>query len=135
MDINERVSFVRMLLSYAYGAVLVIIGLDKVFQTHIIVQWTKYVSPLAHTVIPIDPNMFVTILGVAEIVVGILFFTRWVRLAAYIAIAVLALIIVNLFDLGMYDIAARDALIALGAYALAVLAAAQGYSLAGRANE
>lgn len=129
MDKSSTVTFVWRMLSYAYGAVLVIIGLDKVAQTHVIVEWTTYVSPLAQSVIPLDPATFVMVLGAAEIVVGILFFTQWVRVAAYIAIAVIALIIINLLNLGMYDIAARDALIALGAYAVVLLTGNEGYAL------
>jgi hypothetical protein len=101
-------------LAWAYGIVLIVIGLDKVTQMHLITDWLKYVSPLALAVIPVSANTLVTVLGVAEILVGILiFFFR--RAMAYVVIVVLAVIIVNLIDLGMYDIAARDFLIGLGA--------------------
>jgi hypothetical protein len=120
------------MLASAYGAVLILIGLDKALGTDLIVEWTKYVSPLAQNVIPLDPNVFVRVLGVAEILVGALFFTRWVVVASTVAIVVLVLIIVDLLNLRMYDIAARDALIALGAYAVIRLARAEGFTLQGR---
>lgn len=120
------------MLAYAYGAVLILIGLDKAFGTNIITDWVKYVSPLAQSVLPVPPATIVLVLGIAEIIVGIIFFTRWVRIAAFISILVLIVIIINLFSLGLYDIAARDALIALGAFAAAQLAATQGYTWGGR---
>jgi hypothetical protein len=89
-------------------------------------------GPLAQSVIPFTPSTFTMILGAAEIVVGILFFTRYVRLACYIAMVVLALIIVNLIDLGLYDIAARDALIGIGAFCVSLIAAAEGFLVSGK---
>lgn len=131
-DIRATAISVRQYLTYAYGAVLILIGLDKLFQTDIIANWAGYVGPLAQSIIPLTPSTFVMVLGAAEIVVGILFFTRYVRLACYIAIAVLALIIVDLLNLGLFDIAARDALIALGAFCAAMIAGAEGFLLTGR---
>ena len=123
---DTQISSVWKMLSYAYGAVLILIGLDKVLQSNLITDWIQYVSPLAQSVIPMDPLTIVITLGIAEVLVGALFFTRWVRVAAAVSIAVLLLIIVNLLDLGLYDIAARDALIALGAYAVIRLSALDG---------
>ena len=113
------------LLRYSYGLVLILIGLDKVLGTDLIVEWIGYVGPLAQSVLPIDPATLVTVLGAAEIAVGVMFFTPLVKWAAYISIAVLAAIIVNLIDMELYDIAARDFLIALGALALTFLADAR----------
>lgn len=134
MNIDNTVSNVWKMLAYAYGAVLILIGLDKVAQTNYIAEWIGYVSPLAERVIPLDSATFVLVLGVAEIAVGILFFTRWVRVAAMVSIVVLAAIIIDLLNLRLYDIAARDALIALGALAVSLLSAAQGYTFSGRSS-
>ncbi|MBX4216241.1 hypothetical protein KW797_04835 [Candidatus Parcubacteria bacterium] len=114
-----------MLLKWAFGLTLILIGLDKVLGTNIIVEWAKYVGPLAQAVLPIAPATLVLVLGAAEIVVGIMMLTRWTQIAAYISIAVLALIVVNLFSLGMYDIAARDVLLALSLLVLTWLIGAR----------
>lgn len=135
MEEREKiVSSTRRMIAYAYGTILILIGLDKALHLDIIVNWEKYVSPLAHSVIPLTTPVFLTVLGVAEIIVGILFFTKWVRLAALIAIVVLALIIVNLLDLGygFYDIAARDFLIALGGISVIRLSFLEGYTFSGK---
>lgn len=115
----------QYVLQYAYGITLVLIGLDKVFQTNLLAEWISYVSPLAQAVLPFEPLTIVVTLGVAEIIVGILLFTKLVRFAAYVVILVLAVIIVNLLNLGLYDIAARDFLIALGALMLTWITSAR----------
>jgi hypothetical protein len=125
MDAQTAIARSAMLLKWAYGFVLILIGLDKALQTDLIVSWPKYISPLAHTVFPVSDVVFTVVLGIAEIVVGVLLIFFWTRIGAYIVIAVLALIVVNLLDLGMYDIAARDVLIALGALVLSWLTEAQ----------
>jgi hypothetical protein len=103
----------RMLLKYAFGATLLLIGLDKVFGLNLIAGWEGYVSELALSVLPVTAGTVVLGLGIIEIVVGILMITQWTRLAAVLSIGALALIVVNLLSLGLYDIAARDVLLAL----------------------
>jgi uncharacterized membrane protein len=119
MSTHAAVERSQNLLKYAYGITLVLIGLDKVFQTNRLVDWKLYVSPLAQSIIPLSPTTIVLVLGIAEILLGIALLTAWTREAAYVMIAVLGLIILNLISLHLYDIAARDLLIALGALTLA----------------
>jgi hypothetical protein len=106
------------LLKYAYGVTLLIIGIDKVFGLNLIANWEGYVSDFALSILPVGATTIVMVLGIAEIIVGILMLTLWTRLAAIIAIITLAVIVINLLMLGLYDIAARDVLIALGALVL-----------------
>ncbi len=112
---NQNVYASQKLLRYGFGITLVLVGLDKVFHTNILVDWEKYASPLALSVLPITAITLVSMLGLAEIILGVLFFTHFAKVAAYVTILALILIIVNLFSLGMYDIALRDALIVLSA--------------------
>lgn len=120
MSAERAITLSTRTLVWAYGVVLILIGLDKVTHLFIFTDWLKYVSPLALAVLPVSAGTLVTVLGIAEIVVGIAIFfaPRWI---AYVIIVVLAAIIINLIDLKMYDIAARDALIALGALVLSWL--------------
>ncbi len=118
---NQNIIISQRILRYAFGISLIVIGLDKVFHTNIITDWEKYVSPLALSVLPITAVTLVSVLGTAEIAVGVFFFTRFCRIAAYVAIITLLAIIINLFSLGLYDIALRDALIALSAYVFVLL--------------
>jgi hypothetical protein len=118
---NSKIQFSARLLQYAFGFSLLLIGLDKVSGMNLIVEWGKYVSPLALSVLPIGATTLILSLGVAEIVVGVLFFTRYRKFAARVAIVTLIAIIINLISLGMYDIALRDLLIALSAYVFLTL--------------
>jgi hypothetical protein len=121
MTAQRAISLSVATLTYAYGLTLILIGADKAFQLHIVTDWLQYVSPLALAVIPLSAATIVTVLGIAEIIVGLALF-KWRSTIPYVIIAVLLIIIINLLNLGMYDIAARDALIALGALVLSWLA-------------
>lgn len=58
--------------------------------------------------------------------VGVAILTRWTRLGAYVAMAWLAAIALNLVAMGsFFDVAARDLEMAIAAYALARLTEAQ----------
>jgi hypothetical protein len=64
------------------------------------------------------------IVGAVEIVAGIIVLSRWTRIGAYIEMAWLIGIAINLVTTGMFfDLAVRDVEIALGAFALSQLSA------------
>jgi hypothetical protein len=62
------------------------------------------------------------IVGVIEILAGLMVLTRWTRIGAWIVTAWLVLIAVNLATMGLFDIAVRDLAMAVGASTLARLA-------------
>jgi len=103
-----------------YGLVPLLAGLDKFFN--LLTDWPKYLSPWIAGLLPVSAQSFMYIVGVIEIVVGLLVLTRWTRIGAWIAAAWLVLIAVNLATLGLFDIAVRDLAMAVGAYTLARLA-------------
>ena len=113
------------LLRYSYGTVILLVGLDKLFGTDLIVSWPQCISPLALSLLPVSVPVFLIIVGLIEIAVAVLMLTKWPRLAAYLSAAWLVLIALNLLAGGYIDIAARDLLLAVGALALAELAAAK----------
>lgn len=104
------------ILTFFYGIVPIVAGLDKFFN--VLVDWEVYVSPLLGG---IDPSTFLAVVGVVEIIAGIIVFVK-TRIGAYIVSVWLALIGLNLLSAGYYDIAVRDFVMAAGAYVLAVLA-------------
>jgi uncharacterized membrane protein YphA (DoxX/SURF4 family) len=107
-------------LRLTYGLVPIIAGADKF--THLLVDWTKYLSPAAERVLPFSPSTFMMIVGVVEIVAGLLVLSRWTRLGAYVVSAWLVGIALNLVMTGgYYDIAVRDLVMAIGAFTLARL--------------
>ncbi len=104
------------ILHWAFTAAPVIAGLDKF--THLLVDWDKYLaSPIAR-LLPISPHAFMLVVGVVEVIAGLLVAVK-PRIGAYVVAAWLAGIIVNLLIAGSwFDIALRDFGLALGALAL-----------------
>ncbi|MBS1842554.1 MAG: DoxX family membrane protein [Acidobacteria bacterium] len=102
----------------------IIAGLDKYFNK--LADWQMYLSPLATKVVPVTPATFMHIVGVVEIIAGIVVLTRFTKFGAYLVMAWLLGIAINLLTTGMfYDLAVRDVEIAVGAFALAQLSAAR----------
>lgn len=99
-------------------------GLDKYFNR--LTQWDMYLNPLVPRILHISAPAFMHIVGIVEIVVGILVLTRFTRYAAYIVMVWLWAIALNLIAQGQFlDVAVRDIEISLGAFALAKLTAAR----------
>jgi hypothetical protein len=124
MEGTKRVVLAWNLLRYAYGAVLVLAGLDKLLGTNLIVYWPKYISPMVEGLLPVSTGVFLGAMGVVEIAVAVLLVTKWPRVGGYLSVAWLVLIAGNLLILGYVDIAVRDVLLAVGALALAELTVA-----------
>ena len=106
-------------LRLTFGLVPIVAGFDKF--TNILVDWTQYLSPLAQDLLPISGSTFMMLVGVIEIVAGLLVLSRFTRLGAYIVSAWLVGIAINLIAAGYLDIAVRDVVMAVGAFALAKL--------------
>lgn len=103
-------------------------GLDKFF--HLLVNWDQYLSPTAQNVLGNFSHPFMLIVGVVEMIVGLMVITAWTRIGAYIASIWLLLIAINLVMSGHYfDIALRDIGLCLSAFGFAKLTEAM--SIAG----
>lgn len=110
-------------LRWAYGLVPLLAGLDKFFN--LLADWEAYLSPAVTSLLPVSPSVFMGIVGVVEIAVGVMVLTKWTRLGAYLAMGWLVLIAINLLLAGVFDVAVRDLVMAIGAYTLARLAEAR----------
>ncbi|HSN30816.1 MAG TPA: DoxX family protein, partial [Kofleriaceae bacterium] len=109
------------ILRLTYGLVPIIAGLDKF--TNVLTQWTQYLSPLATKVVPVAPSTFMHIVGVIEIIAGILVLSRrTTRFGGYLVAAWLAGIAINLITMGtFFDVAVRDLVMGIGAFTYAKL--------------
>ena len=117
---NELVMQTWLLLKVTYTVVPVLLGLDKCFMG-MIVNWAQYVSPMIKQNVPASLPIFITSVGIIEIIAGLIVWFSPV-FGAYLIIAWIGLIIVNLISMNLfYDIIARDIVIAVGALALAWL--------------
>lgn len=114
----------------AYGAFLtlltgfvvlpIVFGLDKF--TNILTNWEGYLAPWLVGLLPFSAHTAMLIVGVVEIVAGILIALK-PRYAAYVVALWLAGIIINLLTYsGFYDVALRDFGLLVAALALAQLA-------------
>jgi uncharacterized membrane protein YphA (DoxX/SURF4 family) len=102
----------------AFGLGPLLAGLDKF--TNILVDWEKYLNPAVLRILPISAAMFMRIVGGIEIIVGLAILFGASRAFGYIAMLWLWAIAANLISTGTYyDIALRDILLGIGAYALA----------------
>lgn len=116
---NSNVQLVRTLLKYTFGLVPIVAGLDKF--TNLLTNWTQYLSDGLVNMLPFEPSVFMMIVGVIEIIAGILVFTK-TRFGAYLVSVWLVLIALTLIFSGSYlDVAVRDMVMAIGAFSLAKL--------------
>ena len=93
-----------------------VVGVDKFFD--FLGSWDMYLAPLVPRLTHLDGHTFMMVVGVIEIVAGLLVAFR-PRIGAYIIVLWLCGIIVNLLLIpGFYDIAMRDFGLLLGALAL-----------------
>ena len=107
-------------LRIALGVVPIVSGIDKYFNK--LTDWGMYLSPYVTRIIPVSTPTFMHIVGVVEIVAGVLVLSRWTKIGSYIVMLWLIGIALNLLTTGMfYDIAVRDLEIAVGAFALSQL--------------
>jgi len=107
------------ILCIGFTVLPIIAGLDKFF--HLLVDWDLYLSPVAVRLMPNNAHAFMLVVGVIEIVAGLIVAAR-PRIGGYIVMLWLWAIIINLLTIpGFYDIALRDFGLSLGALALARL--------------
>src|SRR5437764_11833789 len=94
------------ILHLAFVVAPVIAGLDKFF--HLLVNWDMYLAPFIARLSPIGGHGFMLLVGVIEIVAGILVAIK-PRIGAYVVAAWLLGIVINLLMVpGYFDITLRD---------------------------
>jgi uncharacterized membrane protein YphA (DoxX/SURF4 family) len=107
---------VLTLLKFTYGLVPIVAGLDKF--TNLLTDWSQYLNPSLAQMLPFSASTFMMIVGVIEIVAGIIVLFK-TELGAYIVAAWLVCIALTLVLSGKYlDVAVRDLVMAIGAYSL-----------------
>ncbi len=117
-----------LLLRTVFTVAPILFGLDKF--TNILTQWTVYLAPQATAVVPLPPQTFMYVVGVVEIIAGVVVAVR-PKYGSLLVAAWLAGIIINLLLLGsFYDVALRDFGLLVGALALNRLSTGTGTSRA-----
>jgi uncharacterized membrane protein len=116
---NQTLASTFNLLKITFGIVPIVAGLDKF--THILVDWDKYLNPAIANMLPFEPSTFMMIVGVIEIVAGIIVLAK-PAIGGMVVAAWLTLIALTLIAGGNYlDIAVRDLVMAIAAFSMARL--------------
>lgn len=116
---TERVEQVETILKWTYGLVPIVAGADKF--AHMLTDWDKYLAPIVTDILPLSASTFMAIVGIIEIVAGILVLIR-PKIGSLVVGLWLIGIAINLLLLGQYyDVAVRDVVMAIGAFSLFLL--------------
>lgn len=120
VDLHDPGRQAFWLLRAAFTVAPIVFGLDKF--TNVLTDWTGYLAPWIDGIVPGSASDAMHIVGVVEIIAGVLVAVL-PRIGGWLVAAWLAGIIVNLLMFpGFYDIALRDFGLLLAAVALARLA-------------
>jgi hypothetical protein len=116
---TNRVERVVSILHWTFGLVPIAAGADKFL--HILTDWNKYLAPAVANIIPFTPTTFMSIVGVIEIIAGILVLVR-PKIGSLVVCFWLLGIVINLLLGGQYlDVAVRDTVMAISAFCLYTL--------------
>jgi uncharacterized membrane protein YphA (DoxX/SURF4 family) len=116
---NQTVKSVQSILKLTFGIVPIVAGLDKF--TDLLTNWDNYLHPGIASMLPFAPHTFMMIVGIIEIIAGIIVLIR-PAIGGFIVMAWLILIALTLLASGQYlDVAVRDLVMAVGAMSLARL--------------
>jgi len=103
-----------------YGLALLVSGLDK-FVCYL-VDWHIYISPFVTLCLPVTiATNLLLIVGCIELIAAFFILTKWPKEGAFLTVSWIAVIIANLYSIGMYDIILRDIIIAVGYLSFGIL--------------
>ena len=107
------------LLKYTFVVVPIVAGADKF--TNLLTHWEQYINPFMADLLPFSAATFMMIVGVVEMVAGLLVFKK-PEIGGYVVAAWLTLIALTLLaGFNYVDVAVRDLVMAIAALAMAKL--------------
>ena len=119
-------SATRLYLSYfllklIYGVIVLVAGVDKFL--HILNPSSEsFVSPLITAYLPLSATNIIYLVGIVEIIIGLLILTRFTKIGAYLLMGWYIIIIVDLATLtGFYTLILSNAGHAVANFVLAQL--------------
>lgn len=118
--LNQAIRPTFNLLKFTFGIVPIVAGFDKF--TNLLTNWEQYINPTLGEMLPFSGHTFMMIVGVIEIVAGILVFIK-TEIGGYVVAAWLTLIALTLLGGLMYlDVSVRDLVMAIAAFSMARIA-------------
>lgn len=116
---NQSLTQTFNLLKYTFGIVPIVAGADKF--TNILTNWEQYVNPSIAGFLPFSTGVFMMIVGVIEIIAGIIVLKK-TEIGGYIVAAWLTVIALTLLlGFNYVDVAVRDLVMAISALSMARL--------------
>ena len=117
--VNTSTGSTINLLRLTFGLVPIVAGIDKF--TNLLTKWENYLHPGIASILPSAPHTFMMIIGLIEILAGIIVLVK-PAIGGFIVAAWLLLIALTLIASGNYlDVAVRDIVMAIGAFSMAQL--------------
>ncbi len=118
----KKLNLVVWVLKITYGLLFVVAGADKF--TNLVVRWQQYLNPSIAHMVGLEPGVFMYMVGVVEIIIGLLVLSKFTRVGALLIGVWFLIIVLNLLSLKTYfDIAVRDTVLSIGAFCLSYLVA------------
>ena len=118
--IRSNITPIFNVLKLTFIVVPIVAGLDKFFN--ILVDWTQYINPMILDILPVSGGTFMMIVGVIEILAGILVFIK-PQIGGLVVSVWLNLIALSLLIGWTYpDVAVRDLVMAISAFSMSRLA-------------
>ncbi len=117
---TQNVNSIFNILKFTFVIVPIVAGLDKF--TNILCDWTQYINPSLLDMLPFSGGTFMMIVGIIEIVAGVLVF-KIPKIGGLVVSAWLVLIALTLLaDWNFADVAVRDLVMAVSAFSMAKMA-------------
>jgi hypothetical protein len=116
---NQPLVKIFNLLKFTFVVVPVVAGADKF--TNLLTNWEQYLDPSIASLLPFSAPTFMMIVGVIEIIAGIIVLIK-AEIGGYIVAAWLTAIALTLLSGFNYvDVAVRDLVMAISAFSMARL--------------
>ncbi len=116
---NQSLTQTFNLLKVTFGIVPIVAGADKF--TNLLTNWEQYINPSIVNLLPFSGATFMMIVGVIEIVAGIIVLKK-TEIGGYIVAAWLTVIALTLLlGFNYVDVAVRDLVMAISAFSMARL--------------
>ena len=118
--LQQKIKPAFNLLKLTFGIVPIVAGLDKF--TNLLTHWEQYVSPTLGNMLPFSPSTFMMIVGIIEIIAGIIVLKK-TELGGYIVAAWLTVVALSLIaGFNFLDVAVRDLVMAIAAFSMSRMA-------------
>ncbi|MES2006060.1 MAG: hypothetical protein V4450_16195 [Bacteroidota bacterium] len=115
----HKLKELQTILKLVFGIVPIVAGLDKF--TNLLTYWPDYMAGNLRDILPIDVLLFMKIVGIIEIIAGVLVLIRPLIGAYIVMLWLIALAFQLIFGAHHFDTAVRDLVMAAGAYALVAI--------------